>query len=109
MSEIRIDPLTGQRAILAEVRATRPGSGLTGHAGAAGGAPEDPFAPGNEACTPPEVYAVRPDGSAPDTPGWRVRVVPNRYPALDPDAEDPPPSANPDLFWSSAPRSAPTR
>ncbi|MGH2891902.1 MAG: galactose-1-phosphate uridylyltransferase, partial [Solirubrobacteraceae bacterium] len=63
MSEIRIDPLTGQRAILAEVRATRPGSGLQ----AAGGAPaqagtdhaEDPFAPGNEASTPPEVYAVR--------------------------------------------------
>ena len=33
--------------------------------------------------TPPEVWADRPDGSAPDTPGWRVRAVPNKYPALD--------------------------
>ena len=25
---------------------------------------------------------MRPDGGAPDTPGWRIRVVPNKYPAL---------------------------
>ena len=100
MPEIRIDPLTGRRTIVAGSRAARPGSGLdpvaaepaageagaTGAGGAAGDGGEDPFAPGNEAQTPPEVYAVRPDGSAPDTPGWRVRVFPNKYPALEPDA-----------------------
>jgi UDPglucose--hexose-1-phosphate uridylyltransferase len=32
--------------------------------------------------TPPEIYALRDEGSAPDTPGWRTRVVPNLYPAL---------------------------
>ncbi len=107
MSEVRIDPVTGQRALLAEVRAGRPGSGLDGgDAQRAGDPSEDPFAEGNEASTPPELYAVRPDGSAPDTPGWQVRVVPNRYPALEPDAEDPPPSANPDLFWSGPARGA---
>ncbi len=42
----------------------------------------DPFAAGNEDRTPPELYAVRPDGGAPDSPGWTVRVVPNLYPAL---------------------------
>jgi UDPglucose--hexose-1-phosphate uridylyltransferase len=99
MSEIRIDPLTGQRTILAEVRAGRPGSGLEA-ADLAG----DPFAEGNEAATQPELYAIRPDGSAPNTPGWRVRVVPNLYPALDPGAEDTPPTADPDLFWSGAAR-----
>jgi UDPglucose--hexose-1-phosphate uridylyltransferase len=108
--EIRIDPLTGQRTILAEVRAQRPASGLPGASGATGaradGAPEDPFAEGNEASTPPEVYAVRPDGSAPDTPGWRVRVVPNRYPALDPAAPEPEATANPDLFWAGPARGA---
>jgi UDPglucose--hexose-1-phosphate uridylyltransferase len=31
--------------------------------------------------TPPEIYAVR-DGSAPNTSGWRVRVIPNKFPAL---------------------------
>jgi len=114
MPEIRIDPLTGQRTIVAGGRATRPGSGLGDSAepdtaqpapeGATAG--EDPFAPGNEAQTPPEVYAVRPDGSAPDTPGWRVRVFPNKYPALEPDAPAPPPSATPDLFWAGPARGA---
>jgi UDPglucose--hexose-1-phosphate uridylyltransferase len=42
----------------------------------------DPFEPGNERLTPPEVYAVRPEHSKPNEPGWRVRVVPNRYPAM---------------------------
>jgi thiol-disulfide isomerase/thioredoxin len=42
----------------------------------------DPFAEGNEAQTPPELYAVRPGGRRADTPGWLVRVFPNRYPAL---------------------------
>lgn len=41
-----------------------------------------PFCPGHEGETPPEVFALRPDGSAADAPGWSVRVVPNRYPAL---------------------------
>ena len=43
---------------------------------------DDPFAEGHEPRTPPELYALRPGGGAPDTPGWRVRVVPNLYPAL---------------------------
>ena len=46
----------------------------------------DPFADGHEDRTPPEVYAVRPDGGGPDSPGWKVRVVPNLYPALSADA-----------------------
>jgi UDPglucose--hexose-1-phosphate uridylyltransferase len=32
--------------------------------------------------TPPEVWADREEGSAPDGPGWRVRVVPNKFPAF---------------------------
>jgi UDPglucose--hexose-1-phosphate uridylyltransferase len=60
----------------------------------------DPFLEGHEDRTPPEVYAVRSNGSAPDSPGWTVRVVPNLYPALEPDSEDPPREAKPDLFTS---------
>lgn len=41
-----------------------------------------PFCPGNEDLTPPEIYALRPNGSKPNQPGWQVRVVPNRFPAL---------------------------
>jgi UDPglucose--hexose-1-phosphate uridylyltransferase len=93
VSEVRIDPLSGQRVIVADGRAVRPGSGLDEVLGVAHDAADDPFAEGN-------------DGSAPDTPGWRVRVFPNRYPALEPDASDPPPSGVPDLFWSGAARGA---
>jgi UDPglucose--hexose-1-phosphate uridylyltransferase len=42
----------------------------------------DPFAEGNERLTPPEVYAIRPEKSNANETGWRIRVVPNRYPAL---------------------------
>jgi UDPglucose--hexose-1-phosphate uridylyltransferase len=44
-----------------------------------------PFCAGNEAATPPEVAACRPSGGPPDSPGWLVRVVPNKYPALPPE------------------------
>jgi len=43
----------------------------------------DPFAAGNERLTPPEVFALRDDPSRHNEPGWRVRVVPNRYPAME--------------------------
>jgi UDPglucose--hexose-1-phosphate uridylyltransferase len=42
-----------------------------------------PFCEGREDRTPPETYAIAPDGRDPDTPGWQVRVVPNLYPALE--------------------------
>ncbi|MBN1764513.1 MAG: galactose-1-phosphate uridylyltransferase [Sedimentisphaerales bacterium] len=48
-----------------------------------------PFCPGNEKETPPEVFAVRPDQSGPDTPGWSVRVVPNKFPFLKFDGHSP--------------------
>ena len=41
-----------------------------------------PFCPGHEDMTPPEIYAHRANGSAPDTAGWDLRVVPNKFPAL---------------------------
>lgn len=106
MPEIRIDPLTGQRAIIAGERAARPGAELTVEPAPPLSAAADPFAEGNEQQTPPELYAVRPHGSAPDAPGWRVRVVPNRYPVLTADSPEPPPHANRDLFWAGAARGA---
>jgi len=44
-----------------------------------------PFCPGNEAMTPPEVLAYRSGLSAPNSPGWRLRVVPNKFSALVPE------------------------
>jgi UDPglucose--hexose-1-phosphate uridylyltransferase len=98
--EVRIDPLTGLRAIVAGDRAGRPGGGLRAPAAPPLDPETDPFAEGHEDRTPPEVFAVRPNGGGPDTPGWTVRVVPNLYPALSPDSPQPEPEANPDLFWA---------
>ena len=86
MPELRIDPLSGHRTIIAGERSRRPG-GQPRCAPAEPIDPEqDPFAEGHEDRTPPELYALRPAGGAPDSPGWRVRVVPNLYPALTPAA-----------------------
>jgi len=41
-----------------------------------------PFCPGNESATPPEILAYRQDDSEPNRPGWRLRVIPNKYPVL---------------------------
>ena len=81
MPELRKDPITGRWVIIATDRAKRPtdfvrekveirGSGFC------------PFCYGHEVKTPPEIHAYRPDGSAKDTPGWTLRIVPNKFPAL---------------------------
>src|ERR1700677_4256103 len=41
-----------------------------------------PFCPGNEGKTPKEILAYGRNGGGKDTPGWTVRVVPNKFPAL---------------------------
>jgi UDPglucose--hexose-1-phosphate uridylyltransferase len=41
-----------------------------------------PFCETNEALTPPEVFAIRPDGAPKNGPGWTVRVVPSTPPRL---------------------------
>jgi len=106
LPEVRVDPLTGLKAIVAADRATRPGAGLTTTPPEPIDLAQDPFAEGHEDRTPPEVYAVRADGTAPNTPGWTVRVVPNLYPALEPTSPDPPPEANRDLFNATPARGA---
>ena len=98
--ELRRNPVSGKLVIVAPGRAARPrdavGSSAAAHerdlsAECAGSSratagtavvPQCPFCTGNEASTPPEIEARRPPGGAPDTPGWTLRVVPNKYPAL---------------------------
>jgi UDPglucose--hexose-1-phosphate uridylyltransferase len=98
LPEIRIDPLSGHRTIIAGGRSGRPG----GEPRCSPPEPieheRDPFAEGHEDRTPPELYAVRPDGGAANSDGWTVRVVPNLYPALADDETAPPAQAHPDLF-----------
>jgi UDPglucose--hexose-1-phosphate uridylyltransferase len=90
--ELRVDPLSGHKTIVAGERSRRPGGAPTCVAADPIDVERDPFAEGHEDRTPPELYAVRPGGGRPDSPGWTVRVVPNLYPALTP---DPAPQAGP--------------
>jgi UDPglucose--hexose-1-phosphate uridylyltransferase len=41
-----------------------------------------PFCVGQEEKTTREIFAIRDAGSRADTAGWRVRVIPHKYPAL---------------------------
>jgi UDPglucose--hexose-1-phosphate uridylyltransferase len=80
MPELRYDPIQKRWVIIATERSLRPSDFHN---------PFDrpqmtfcPFCPGNEDKTPPEILAFREPGTLPNQPGWRVRVVPNKYPAL---------------------------
>jgi UDPglucose--hexose-1-phosphate uridylyltransferase len=79
MSELRWDPLKEHWVIIATERGRRPRDFQVECQ-----LPElvsCPFCYGFEEKTPPEIFAIRPTG-APNTPGWQVRVIPNKYPAL---------------------------
>ncbi len=86
MPEIRIDPLSGNRTIVAGERSRRPGGEpgrwLRERPPDPIDPDSDPFAEGNEDRTPPELEALRPGGGPPNSPGWTVRVIPNLFPAL---------------------------
>ncbi|MCH6559474.1 galactose-1-phosphate uridylyltransferase, partial [candidate division KSB1 bacterium] len=81
MSELTKDNIVGRWVIIATERGKRPSDWANEPSMKAGGL--CPFCPGNEDKTPPEVYAVRPDGkSSANGPRWQLRVVPNKFPAL---------------------------
>ena len=80
MPEFRKDPVTGRWIIISSERAAR----SQGQVIVTEPVETDPcpFCAGNEALTPPEVLAYRGNKTQVDMPGWTVRVVPNKYPAL---------------------------
>jgi UDPglucose--hexose-1-phosphate uridylyltransferase len=86
MPTLRKDPVSNTWVIIAEERGLRPNDFGTPPPQAADGG-VCPFCEGNEHLTPPEIRALRPEGSEPNGPGWRARVVPNRYAALQVEGE----------------------
>jgi UDPglucose--hexose-1-phosphate uridylyltransferase len=79
--ELRKDPVTGRWVIISTDRRKRPNDFRLERASLIG---EDhcPFCAGHESMTPPEVLALRQNGGGPNGPGWDIRVVPNKFPAL---------------------------
>lgn len=79
MPELRKDPIIGRWVIISTERGKRPSDFQEQRERKRGGF--CPFCPGNENTTPPEVLANRKDTPA-NGPGWTLRVVPNKFPAL---------------------------
>lgn len=86
MSSLRQDSLTGRWVIVAAQRQGRPNEfrdrfrSLPPQPAVSSSCP---FCEGRESQTPAEVFAAgRASQLGPDTSGWRVRVVPNKYPAV---------------------------
>jgi UDPglucose--hexose-1-phosphate uridylyltransferase len=81
LPELRKDIITGRWVIIATERSKRPQDFRN----------EEPpplresfcpFCEGHESKTPPEVLAIRRNGGGADSPGWSLRVIPNKFPAL---------------------------
>ena len=80
MSELRRDPVVGRWVIISTERARRPSDFPARERRRRAG--PCVFCAGQESRTPPELWALRSNGGGPDTPGWQVRVIPNKFPAL---------------------------
>jgi len=80
MPELRKDPILGRWIIISKERGKRPTDFIIEDDSSRGGF--CPLCAGNEKTTPAEVLSYAPDNHTPNTPGWSLRVVPNKYPAL---------------------------
>ena len=77
MPELRQDPLSGRSVIVAENREARPDQFTATNTSPA---EPCPFCAGHEQLTPPAVAEYSSDSSSEP---WNVRVVPNKYPAVE--------------------------
>ena len=85
MPQLRQSPATKEWVIVATDRAKRPEEFQVAKEKEPPEAVKTcPFCAGHESLTPPEIFAYRTYGTKPDTPGWWIRVTPNKYPALIP-------------------------
>jgi len=78
--ELRKDPIIGRWVIISTERSKRPSDLLMEKNRFRGGF--CPLCPGNEDKTPAEVFAFRESNTPANGPGWKLRVVPNKFPAL---------------------------
>jgi len=80
MPELRKDPITGRWVIISSERIIRPAQINFKNIET----PKKfcPFCEGNEKYSPNEIFAISKNPREKDTPGWEVRVIPNKFPAL---------------------------
>jgi len=94
-AEFRIDPVQGRTVILAPQRGARPGAfvretaalaPVSENGSAPGSSADCPFCPHNEHLTPAELCIVPHGLAGSGGPRWQIRVIPNKFPALESDA-----------------------
>ena len=81
MGELRKDPILGRWVIIATERSKRPDSFTKKDESVRDDKSKCPFCEGREKMTPPEICSLRDPKTPADGPGWRVRTIPNKYPA----------------------------
>ncbi len=81
MPELRRDPIIGRWVIISSERSKRPSEYNATQDYPQGGS--CPFCPGFEDKTPPEILAYYNTGREKNKTGWWVRVIPNKFPALE--------------------------
>jgi len=85
MPELRQNPATKEWVVIATERAKRPEDfAPTRIEEKVEAINHCPFCEGNEGSTPPEILAYRTYGTKPNSPGWWIRIIPNKFPALVP-------------------------
>ncbi|MBI4708402.1 MAG: galactose-1-phosphate uridylyltransferase [Candidatus Omnitrophica bacterium] len=80
MSELRRDPIGGRWIIVDTDHPSKPADFEYEPSAFRQGI--CPFCYGNESMTPPEIDVIRDPYTHPNTAGWQVRVVSNKFPAL---------------------------
>lgn len=80
MPQLRKDPIVGRWVIISTERGKRPHDFVVAKDEPA--KQDCPFCEGHESETPPEIFALRPKNTDPNTPGWDLRVVPNIMPLM---------------------------
>ena len=84
MRELRKDPITGHWVLISPERTGRPTDFAKESVDPTQRSDDCSFCPGNEATTPPEVFTIPMEGRG---KGWQIRVVPNKFPAVESAAE----------------------
>lgn len=87
MPDLRRDPIVGRWVIISTERHGRPHDFVTLQAAQPLTTALCPLCPGQERLTPKEIMAYRPQPAEPNAPNWSVRVIPNKYPALQVEGE----------------------
>ena len=82
MPDLRRDPIVGRWVIISTERSGRPHEFAQLQSSRPVSTALCPFCPGQERLTPKEIMAYRPQPAEANTPNWTIRVVPNKFPAL---------------------------